>query len=181
MRRNLRLPLAGALGALALLFMAAPAGAQQSLYACYVPKSGTVYMIRQTGTPTECLSKQHVEFTWSGTGPQGIQGPEGPRGPDGPQGPQGPSGPLAGLEFHGQAATIDPVSPTANFGVFFATCSTATKSVMNFGYQANPGGTIFASRPNVLGNVTRWSFQAAAGSVWNFYWTCVEGTVAATP
>ena len=183
MRRTSHLPLFSVLGALALLFVAAPAGAQATLSACYIPKSGTVYMIKQTGTPSECLSKQHVEFTWSGTGPQGPQGSQGPEGPQGPQGTagaQGPSGPLSGLEFHSQAATIDPVSPTANFGIFFPSCSSPTKSVMNFGYQGNPGGTIFANRPTGAGNVARWSFQAAAGSVWNFYWTCVEGTIVAT-
>ena len=117
MRRTSHLPLFSVLGALALLFVAAPSGAQATLSACYIPKSGTVYMIKQTGTPSECLSKQHVEFTWSGTGPQGPQGPQGPEGPQGPQGTagaQGPSGPLSGLEFHSQAATIDPVSGARN-------------------------------------------------------------------
>lgn len=160
---------------LALVVSAAPAGAQQ-LSACYVPKSGTVYMINQTGTPTACLSKQHVEFSWSTTG---AQGPQGPVGPEGPQGPQGPSGPLSGLEFHSEAATLIP-SGSANFGIFFATCSAPTKSVMNFGYDPGSGGTIFSSRPAISGAQVLWAFQAAANSTWTFYWTCVDG-VRATP
>lgn len=166
--------LAAACAALALLISAAPAGAQ-TLSACYVPKSGTVYMIKQTGTPTACLSKQHVEFSWSTTG---AQGPQGPVGPAGPQGPQGPAGPLSGLEFHSQSVTLVP-SGSANYGIFFATCSTPTKSVMNFGYQPGSGGTIFASRPALSGQTVRWAFQAEANSTWAFYWTCVDGVIVA--
>lgn len=163
--------LAVACAALALLVSAAPAGAQ-TLSACYVPKSGTVYMINQTGTPTACLSKTHVEFSWSTTG---AQGPQGPVGPAGPQGPQGPAGPLSGLEFHSEAHTIVPAGPTANYGIFFATCSSPSKSVMNFGYDPGSGGTIFASRPALSGQAVTWAFQAAANSTWVFYWTCVDG------
>jgi hypothetical protein len=162
--------LAIAVVALALVATPARAGAQQ-LSACYVPKSGTVYMINQAGTPTSCLSRQHVEFSWSTTGAQGPQGPEGPQGP---QGPQGPAGPLSGLEFHSEAATLTP-SGTANYGIFFATCSAPTKSVMNFGYQPGSGGVIFASRPAVSGAQVVWAFQAEANSTWTFYWTCVDG------
>lgn len=172
--RYLPATIATACVALALVASASPAGAQQ-LSACYVPKSGTVYMINQAGTPSACLSKQHVEFSWSTTG---AQGPQGPVGPAGPQGPQGPAGPLSGLEFHSQAATLTPIG-SANYGTFFATCSAPTKSVMTFGYDPGSGGTIFASRPAISGQQVTWAFQAAANSTWTFYWTCVDGVIPA--
>jgi hypothetical protein len=39
------------------------------LYGCYVPASGTVYRIKADGLPSECRSKNHVQFTWSLAGP----------------------------------------------------------------------------------------------------------------
>ena len=37
---------------------------ESTLYACYVPKSGTVYRIKVTGTPVKC-APNHVEFSWT--------------------------------------------------------------------------------------------------------------------
>lgn len=39
------------------------------LYGCYVPASGTVYRIKADGLPSDCRSKNHVQFTWSLSGP----------------------------------------------------------------------------------------------------------------
>ena len=70
----------------ALLPAAFPATAEaQTLAACYIPKSGTVYRIQTPGAPSKC-SQNHVQFTWSAQGETGPQGPEGPAGPEGPQG-----------------------------------------------------------------------------------------------
>ena len=163
------------LGAIAALVMLTPSqAAAQTRTACYVPASGTVYMIKEPGTPTKCNSNAHVQFTWSTSGLTGPQGPQGATGPAGPTGPTGASGPLAGLEFHSQAATLVP-NGSANYGIFFASCSSNTKSVMNFGHQNNPGGIIFASRPALSGNQVLWAFQGEANSSWVFYWTCVDG------
>lgn len=59
-----------------------PASAQapELLYACYVPKSGTVYRIRSSNAPAECVKPDHVEFSWN---QQGIQGETGAQGPPG--------------------------------------------------------------------------------------------------
>ena len=167
-------PLAGALVALALVVVAAPAGAQ-TIEACYVPASGSVYLIKQPGTPTECNSSAHKQITLTATGPAGPTGPQGPAGPTGPTGPTGPSGPLSGLEFKSAAATV-VASGTANFGIFFATCPTG-KSVMNFGYDPSQGntGAFFFSRPAINGKQVTWGFGAPTGSQWTFYWTCVDG------
>jgi hypothetical protein len=37
---------------------------ETTLYACYVPKSGTVYRIKVDGTPTKC-AQNHIEFSWT--------------------------------------------------------------------------------------------------------------------
>lgn len=73
------------------------------LYACYVPHSGTVYRIRTTDTKESCASPEHVMFSWSAVGPQGIQGPQGPAGPQGEVGPQGPDGPKGDTGPQGDA------------------------------------------------------------------------------
>src|ERR1035437_5065079 len=41
------------------------------IVACYVPASGTVYRIGVQGLPADCLSADHVKFSWNA---QGIQG-----------------------------------------------------------------------------------------------------------
>lgn len=43
-----------------------PVSAQeQSFYACYVPEVGAMYLIGLSGLPTECLSSEHVEISWT--------------------------------------------------------------------------------------------------------------------
>jgi hypothetical protein len=89
-----------------------PVQVPQTIDACYVPASGTIYRIKAPNTPGACLSPAHVPFAWNRQGPkgdkgepgpqglpgaQGQQGTPGPTGAQGPQGPQGPSG-LTGLE-----------------------------------------------------------------------------------
>ena len=37
---------------------------ETTLYACYVPKSGTVYRIKVANAPTKC-AQNHVEFSWT--------------------------------------------------------------------------------------------------------------------
>src|SRR3954469_909207 len=34
-------------------------------YACYVPASGTVYRIKETGLPSICTMVSHVQFSWT--------------------------------------------------------------------------------------------------------------------
>ena len=45
---------------------------ETTLYACYVPKSGTVYRIKVEGTPTKC-AQNHVEFSWTTGGTTSLQ------------------------------------------------------------------------------------------------------------
>ena len=63
----------------------ASAGAQDLIYACYVPTSCSVYRIEAAGTPSTCTNTSHVQFSWN---MQGIQGPVGPQREAGPVGPE---------------------------------------------------------------------------------------------
>ena len=108
-------------------------GAPTVLYGCYVPTSGTVYRIKADGLPTDCRSKNHVQFTWSLQGPPG---PQGPTGPAGPQGVAGPAGPLSGrvlVVAQGSAASN-------NIGSATASCP-AGKKVLGGGFQGLTGNT----------------------------------------
>lgn len=62
-----RMNVAAVAAALVLVLMPTMAQAQ-TLTACYVPKSGSVYRIKAQGTPTAC-KPSHVEFSWEGTAP----------------------------------------------------------------------------------------------------------------
>ena len=70
----------------------AQSGAIQSLeaspviFACYVPKSGTVYRIKTPSTPAACLSGNHIEFSWNQQGIPGEQGDPGEKGDPGGSG-----------------------------------------------------------------------------------------------
>ncbi len=67
----------------ALLLGAGAAHAQEAAsQACYVPASGTVYVIGMTGTPTACADG-HTAVTLQG--PQGVPGPQGQPGASGYQ------------------------------------------------------------------------------------------------
>ena len=56
-----RIHLASALAAVALIPGALQA---QTITACYVPKTGSVYRIQAAGAPAACKSTSHVEFSW---------------------------------------------------------------------------------------------------------------------
>lgn len=64
---------------------ATEAGAQTTIYGCFVKNSGTMYRIKAPNTPTKC-SGNATEFSWN------MEGQVGPQGPQGIQGPEGPSG-----------------------------------------------------------------------------------------
>jgi hypothetical protein len=54
------------LSAVALLALwAVPVMAQETFTACYVNAVGAMYLIKQPGLPTACLSTNHVEIEWS--------------------------------------------------------------------------------------------------------------------
>lgn len=55
-----------------VLLPATGAQAQDTITACYVPKTGTVYRIKVEGAPAKC-GANHVEFTWQ-LGTAGLTG-----------------------------------------------------------------------------------------------------------
>ncbi len=85
----------------------APQTEPKIIRACYVPASGTVYRIKEPGSPQNCNSSQHVEFSWN---EQGIRGETGPQGPVGPQGEIGPVG------NQGETGPQGPVGPQGEIG-----------------------------------------------------------------
>ena len=69
-----RLPVVGGLAALAFLLFVPDTAQAQVLFACYVPSSGVVYRIKESGLKDECTGKKHVEFNWNEVGPPGPAG-----------------------------------------------------------------------------------------------------------
>src|SRR5690606_37028202 len=99
-----------------------------TIRACYVPATGTIYRIGVPGLPSTCLSREHVEFWWNRVAPAGPQGPAGPAGPkgdkgdpgpqgvQGPPGPQGPAGAGRSAGTSGTAGTAGASGPTGPQG-----------------------------------------------------------------
>ncbi len=61
------------------------------MLACFVPQSGTMYIVGQNGAPAACRAAGHVLLQWNAVGPAGPMGPQGNAGPAGPPGPAGPT------------------------------------------------------------------------------------------
>ena len=70
--------------ALAVIAILPSTGHAQTIQACYVAKTGTVYRINVSDTPPNC--GKNTSFHWNVTGPAGQTGPTGPQGPAGPEG-----------------------------------------------------------------------------------------------
>lgn len=81
--------------------------AADTVYACYVSASGTMYRIKATNAPASCVDVAHIAFTFNVKGPIGATGPAGPVGPVGPAGPAGVTGPI------GPAGPAGPAGPSA--------------------------------------------------------------------
>lgn len=53
---------------------ATPAASQQAFRACYVPQVGAMYLLDLPGLPTECLSTEHEQISWTEGEPVGPVG-----------------------------------------------------------------------------------------------------------
>lgn len=130
-----------AAGAAAIAFaVAVPAAveAQTAVYtACYVPSTGTVYRVGESGLPSACVKPEHVQFSWNQAGPPGPPGTQGPQGPQGQIGPEGPQG---------DAGVAGPAGPTGPPGPQGAQGPAGVS-----GWQRVTHSASFA--PNVLGTV----------------------------
>ena len=120
-------------------------GAPTVLYGCYVPNSGTAYRIKADGLPSDCRSKNHVQFTWSLQGPPG---PQGVPGPAGIQGVPGPAGPIAGRVVVSEPGYANPGTTR----VIVVTCPVGTR-LMSGGFTklANSNVDVFYNAPKQLG------------------------------
>ena len=111
-----------------LLASAAPAVAHaqstqpETIRACFVPASGTIYRIGVEGSPTSCHGG-HIEMSWNVAGPAGAAGAPGPKGEDGAPGPAGPAGPAGTGGLLPARAVRDSVDiAPGRFGRAVATC-----------------------------------------------------------
>src|SRR5438309_11635021 len=89
--------IAGACALVAVLISPSVSRAQSvsptdTIRACYVPATGTVYRIKASGAPGSCQASSHIEFWWVGQGTPGATGPTGAAGPTGATGSTGASG-----------------------------------------------------------------------------------------
>ncbi len=127
-----------AVSALALsMSVSAPLSAQTAtdptMYACYVPLTGTVYRIKTPGAPESCTQpkgknngmghQDHVQFAFNekgNVGPMGPQGPQGLQGLQGPQGPQGEVGPMGPAGPQGAVGAMGPAGPQGEVGAMGA-------------------------------------------------------------
>ncbi len=88
---------------MAPMLMGQPLEGQQAtppLLACYVPRSGTLYLVGQNGAPGTCRAADHVLVQWS------VVGPAGPQGPAGSAGPPGTGSSLAGSATLGNVESV---------------------------------------------------------------------------
>src|SRR5712692_6453983 len=90
-----------AVAVLAIAFQPTVAQAQHSAstpqFGCYVPSTGSAYVIGGAATndstsPTNCVSTSHYKFPWGGAGSPGATGPTGATGATGPTGATGATG-----------------------------------------------------------------------------------------
>lgn len=89
----------GAAAALLGALVPAPAAAQDVIYACYVPTSGTIY--RVADETAECKGSNHVAFHWN------VEGPAGDDGADGQDG-------VSGFEVVEHTQDADPLGATSS-------------------------------------------------------------------
>ena len=95
------------------------AAADDTIRACYVPASGTIYRIGVAGGPTACHAN-HIEMKWNvagPAGPQGEAGPAGAKGDTGPAGAQGPAGPTGPIGPAGPAGPQGAQGPAGSGGL----------------------------------------------------------------
>ena len=87
--------------------------AADTLHACYVTASGTVYRIKATNAPANCVDAAHIAFTFNVMGPAGAAGATGPTGPAGATGPTGATGPAGPTGATGPTGPAGPAGPSA--------------------------------------------------------------------
>ena len=93
----------------------------QSVDACYAPKTGALSVVGRDGAPDKCAVGS-LPISWAERGPQGLQGPAGPTGPAGtfsgtfssPNGAYSISVTNAGIVLSGPGSTVRLTGPTVS-------------------------------------------------------------------
>jgi hypothetical protein len=129
------------------MLRAQQAAADDTIRACYVPASGTIYRIGVAGGPTACRGN-HVEMKWTVSGSAGAQGPAGPQGETGPAGPQGEAGPAGPKGDTGPAGPQGPAGPAGSGGGTFS-----AKMIVRDSIDIAPGRFARAIAPCPVGTV----------------------------
>ena len=134
-------------------FAQTPTAQPDTIWACYVPTSGTMYRIKVADTKDSCVGNA-IAFSWNAKGVKGDKGDPGETGPQGPPGPAGSGGgsaftlPYFGTMSHSQ--TLFNINNTDGGGAGFFTSggnvSTLTANYTGSGntnaFNANSSGAI---------------------------------------
>lgn len=147
----------------AATFGANSAEAQSApLMACFVPRSGTLYLVGQNGTPTACRATDHVLVQWNTVGPAGPAGNTGPQGPAGSPGQQGPPGPVASGTLSGIESVVSAFDGTISAGghLYLAARCPVGKTAISGGllrgeFFGTPAGQFSIAE---LGSYPNWAF-----------------------
>ena len=140
----LRVTLAVALALVSTTRSQAQAVRADTIAACYVPASGTMYRIAAPSAPATCAASSHQAFTIV-SGRDGAQGPVGPAGGVGPAGAAGSPGAI-GPTGQGSQGSPGPQGPQGVAGV---SGTSGLEVVLNSTTAPASGGlTTFARCPS---------------------------------
>lgn len=161
--------------------------AADTLHACFVPSSGTVYRIKASSSPAGCVDAAHVQFSFNAKGPQGDPGPAGPAGAAGSAGAAGPSGPQGSAGAAGAQGPAGPQGPQGPAGGLSGHVLIEQEFIVPFGQNPIPitqldlacaagkrvlsGGFLFVGLPNIGGGrepkAGPYNVQLASGQAQN--------------
>ena len=113
----------------AFALLPAAAHAQNTITACYVPKTGSMYRILATGAPEACKNG-HVQFSWDSGGPTG------------------------GTVFTKRLSAPVVVVPNS-FGQIMVNCE-AGETVIGGGFHVEPNGTVSPAANKPLAESETW-------------------------
>ena len=132
--------------------------AQGLIEACYVEKTGAIYLINMPGTPTECVKPdKHTFLSWNQQGVQGVKGDQGDKGDKGDKGDPG----ISGWEIV-RGATAS--SPSATQVTVYATCPAGKKPLGGGGSQGSFGWFVDDTRPNANGWQVQYVRESGLGA-----------------
>lgn len=155
--------------------------------ACFVPRSGTMYVVGQAGAPAACRSSDHLLLQWNAVGPAGAPGVPGATGPQGPAGPQGPPGPSTGVPgpagpqgAKGDVGAPGPKGDSGPQGIAGPTGPTGATGPVGPQGATGPAGSLGGTTALSAHQIVRlpYNFQGATGLSIPVQITCPIGKIA---